>query len=445
MSEENQEIVTIKSLNKKGFGTSEDVKGNILGAIPGEKATLKKIFGKHKRALYVLEDIIEKSDDRITPKCKHFGSCGGCSFQHISYQKQLAIKKEKIEELFTDSSVSVSPIVGMDDPFYYRGKMEYTFSQNKEKEKFLGLKKPKSPIMVENLEECYLTDPWFTDVLQKVRTFWQESDLLAYNCKNDKGSLQTLTVRKSLKADSKMIMLTVSGNSDYSLTKQQIRDFQQAIGDEECTIFIQIKCISKGVPTRFYEMQVQGKGYLEEKIGDTLFTMSPKAFFQPNPIIAEKFFTAIREKLALTKEDSVLDLFSGIGTIGILLSPFVKHVVSVEMGKEAVLDARENIERLELENIEVYSDDVSNFLSSYGSNYSPDVVVIDPPRVGIGKVAIDFIETVKPKKIAYLSCNPSSQKEDIEQLHSYRIESITPFDQFPHTPHVENLVILSLK
>ena len=149
--------------------------------------------------------------------------------------------------------------------------------------------------------------------------------------------------------------------------------------------------------------------------------------------------------MQLTGKEKILDLFSGIGTISTLLSAHAEHIVAVEIGKEAVCDARENIERLGIDNIEMYADNVANFIETRGEHFIPDIVVIDPPRIGMGKVAIDFLEKLKPSKIAYLSCNPVTQKEDIEKLPSYQISSIRPFDQFPHTPHLENLIILELR
>lgn len=435
-------IVEIEGFTKKGFCTSKDASGNILSAIPGEKGLLKKISGKGKRSLYILEDLLKKSEDRVEARCKHFTSCGGCSLQHVSYQRQLQEKENIVKNLF--SGHKVDSIVGMDDPWRYRGKMEYTFSQNKAGEKFLGLIKPKSRGFVENLTECHITHEWYTKILEKVRQFWMNEQLLAYNLHSNTGSLQTLTVRKSAYTGSKMVILTVSGNADFALSKDQMDSFVKAVDDDTCSIFLQIKCISKGTPTRFYEMHLSGPAYFEEKVLDTTFRLSPKAFFQPNPIMAEKFFAAIKESLALTGKEKILDLFSGVGTISMLLSKHADHIVAVEIGKEAVCDARENIERLEIDNIEMYADDVSNFIETRGEHFIPDIVVIDPPRIGMGKVAINFLEKLKPSKIAYLSCNPVTQKEDIEKLPSYKITSIRPFDQFPHTPHLENLIILEL-
>jgi 23S rRNA (uracil1939-C5)-methyltransferase len=436
-------LVKILSFSKKGYTTSSDVAGTIIGAIPQEKVKLLKVSGRGKNALYILEEIIEQSKDRVNPRCAHFGVCGGCSMQHVSYQRQLEEKQKKISNLYPDKVVE--PIIGMDDPWHYRGKMEYTFSQNKEKEKFLGLIKVKSRGYVENLKECHIVDPWFCQTLNKVREFWIHSDLEAYNPYKDEGSLQTLTLRKALYTDSKMVILTVSGNSNFALTKKQMEAFVNLLKEDNCSIFIDVKCICKGSPTRYYEMHLSGPDFIQEKIGDKIFMFSPKSFFQPNPAVAEKFFTTIKEKLDLKGTEKVLDLFSGIGTIGMLLSPYVDHVVAVEIGKEAVCDARANIDYHEIENIEIYSDDVANFIKTRKDQFIPDIVIVDPPRSGIGKVAIDFLQELKPQKIVYLSCNPATQKEDIEGLISYEISSIHPFDQFPHTPHIENLIFLCRK
>lgn len=437
-----EQVIEVKAFGKKGYTKSDDVPGFVMNGIPGERGKVKKISGRGKRSLYLLDELLESSKDRVKPRCKHFTSCGGCVFQHISYKRQLANKEKKIKALFPDHEVS--PIIGMDDPWRYRGKMEFTFSQNKEGEKFLGLIKPKSRGYVENLTECHLVDEWVMGVVNRVRSYWEESDINAYNSFNDTGSLQTLTIRKAAFTEARMVTLTVSGNSDFSLTKAQMNGFVKAIDDEGCSFFVDIKCISKGSPTRYYEMHLSGPSEFEEKIDETKFVMSPKAFFQPNPHMAKEFFAEIKESLNLTGKEKLLDLFSGIGTIGILLSPHAEKIVSVEIGKEAVCDARHNLELLNIKNIEVFADDVSNFIKTKGIDFHPDAVIIDPPRAGMGNVAIDFLEKLKPETIAYLSCNPLTQAEDIEKLSSYRIDSIQPFDQFPHTPHCENLVILKL-
>ncbi|MCH9811215.1 23S rRNA (uracil(1939)-C(5))-methyltransferase RlmD [bacterium] len=432
--------IEIAEFTKKGFCTTKELPGDVMAAIPGEVGNVKKISGKGRRSLYLLEEILEKSKDRTTPRCAHFTKCGGCSLQHVSYDRQLKEKEGKVKKLFPENVVL--PIIPMEDPWEYRGKMEYTFSQNKEGEKFVGLIKPKSRGFVENLTECHLVDSWFVECLARVRAFWENSSLEAYNLHKNTGALQTLTLRKGIFTSSKMVILTVSGNSDFALSKEEIQAFVKAVDDDECAIFLQIKCISKGSPTRFYEMHLSGPAFFEEKLLGKTFMLSPKAFFQPNPRMAEKFFTKIQEGLKLSGKEKLLDLFSGIGTISIILSGYVEHIVAVEIGKEAVCDARENIEALGIENIEIYADDVANFIKERGEHFVPDVVTIDPPRCGMGKVAIDFLEKMLPSKIAYLSCNPVTQKEDIEKLVSYKVVSIQPFDQFPHTPHLENLVIL---
>jgi 23S rRNA (uracil1939-C5)-methyltransferase len=299
--------IEIHDFSKKGFGKSKEALGDILNGIPGEKGKLTKISGKGKRSLFILNDLVEKSKDRVTPRCVHFTSCGGCTLQHVSYERQLLEKQAKIEALFPGETIF--PIVGMDDPLHYRGKMEYTFSQNKAKEHFLGLIKPKSKGIVENLTECHIVDPWFSEILAKVRQFWINSTLEAYNSYSDSGSLQTLTLRKSVHTNSRMVTLTVSGNSEFALTKEQINSFIQAIDDDECAIFMDIKCTSKGSVTRYYEMHLSGPDFIEEKIAATSFMMSPKAFFQPNPRMAEKFFSSIIETLALTGKEKVRPIF----------------------------------------------------------------------------------------------------------------------------------------
>ena len=241
-----------------------------------------------------------------------------------------------------------------------------------------------------------------------------------------------------------MVILTVSGRAEYALSQEEIDSFKEALSiTPNTSIYIIIQRAKKGEPTRFYEMHLKGPSYLEETLFDTPLRLSPRAFFQPNVVMAERMFGAAIEMLNLSGKEKVLDLCCGIGTIGIALSPHVAQVIGVELSVEAVTDGRENIERLGLENIQLFAEDAGAFLKANRALFQPDIVVVDPPRTGLGKEVISYIEEISPKQILYVSCNPKTQKEDIEHLKGYEISFMRPFDQFPHTPHMENLALLT--
>lgn len=367
--------------------------------------------------------------------CKHVGVCGGCSSQEIPYKIQLEEKQKKIAMLFPGHPVE--PIVGCENPWHYRGKMEFTFSQDKAGNQYLGLMKARG--RVENLDECLIAASPAGEILACVRKWWKESGLRAYYPRKDEGSLQNLTVRSG---KNEMIILTISGNSLFALNRRQLDSFVEAVKKEGRSIFLIIRRIAKGRPTEFYEMHLSGPATLEIGLCGLNLHISPQAFFQPNIKMAEKMFQRAIEMLELHGEEKVLDLYCGIGTIGMLLSKHVRQVIGIELSPNAICDAKDNLERLGITNMHVYQGDAGKKLRELLKFFTPDIVVVDPPRSGLDKTSKELIQAIKPKKLLYISCNSETQAKDLAELSCFSIQHVAPFDQFPHTPHVENIVLL---
>ena len=371
--------------------------------------------------------------------CHYRDVCGGCSSQDTPYSDQLVQKQTIIEELFF--SHQVNAIVPTENPWHYRGKMEFSFSQDKKGNQYLGLYMPKSRGKVVDLPNCLIAKAPTQTILENVRKWWKETELNAYFPPRDRGSLQTLTLRSGI---NEMVILTVSGNSDYALSKSQLNSFVKAVQlDATTSVYLIIKRICKKKPTEFYEMHLAGPPHLEETLCGHTFHISPQAFFQPNREVAEKMFLSSIDMLELTGTEKVLDLYCGMGAIAMILAPHVCQVVGIELNSMAVCDAKDNIERLGLENVQIYQGDVGKILESTLAFYTPDIIVVDPPRSGLDEKSKILIEKVRPNKILYISCNPKTQAEDIANLSGYQIKTIAPFDQFPHTPHIENIILLT--
>ena len=369
-------------------------------------------------------------------RCRHIEECGGCSTQKISYHVQLLEKQKNIEETFP--SHLVEEIRPSKEPWHYRNKMEFSFSEDKKGKRFLGLYKSRARVI--DLHECLITKSPAGELLAKVREWWVESGLHAYHPPKDFGSLQTLTLRSGI---NEMVILTVSGNAEFSLTRKQINAFVKAVQLKGSTsVYIIVKHIAKGRPTQFNEMHLAGPAYIEDELCGLTFQVSPQAFFQPNREVASKMFDEAAALLEFTGEEKILDLYCGIGTIGMILSKYVRQVIGLELNPIAVCDAKDNIERLGIENMQVYQGDVGTTLGGILEFFTPDVIVVDPPRCGLDDKTKKMIATVRPKKLLYISCNPKSQTADISELQDYSIAKIVPFDQFPHTKHVENIVLL---
>lgn len=367
--------------------------------------------------------------------CPHFGICGGCSSQDIPYSEQLARKKAFVSSLF---SYPVEPIIPCNPPWHYRNKMEFSFSQAKSGEKFLGLMRKRGK--VENLSACYLTNPWFSETLIQVRRWFQASALSAYHPRANRGTLRTLTLREGIYTKERMAVLTLA----EPLTGEQQESFVAHVGKCD-TILLRHQIIAKKTPTRFEEQILKGSGVIHEQLHDFqgnpfTFRIRPASFFQPNTRQAEILYKRALECAELESDETLFDLYCGTGTLGIFASRAVKWVRGIEIIPEAVDDARTNIALNQIPNMEVNVGDVGKL----ESEQSPTTVIIDPPRPGLSPLAITYLIGLKPKKIIYISCNPITQSQNCQQLEAsgYRIERLIPVDQFPHTPHVENIAFL---
>lgn len=373
--------------------------------------------------------------------CPHAHECGGCRFQDIDYALQLEQKQAVVAQAFP--LFSVEPIIPCADPWRYRNKMEFSFSQNKAGDKFLGLILRGSRGKVFNLNECLIASPWFAKTVQSVRGWWEKTHLRAYHFHKGEGTLRTLILREGKRTGEKMAMLTVSGNPRFALTRPDINGFIEAIGDSSVSIFLRIQQCIKGSPTQFYEMHLGGKDHIKEELhinGERLsFIISPTSFFQPNTLQAEILYA--KALGMITPSGHLFDLYAGTATIGMILAQKAEKVTSIELNPHAVFDAKANAELNGISNLELICGDVGKVLSEINS--VPDLVVVDPPRAGLDALALEHLKRLSPRQILYISCNPISQAANIALLPDYHILKIQPVDQFPHTPHIENIVLLS--
>jgi 23S rRNA (uracil1939-C5)-methyltransferase len=375
----------------------------------------------------------------IEPKCRHFGVCGGCQSQHVPYDEQLAHKEAFISRCFGRRP---EPILPCDPVWRYRNKMEFSFAQARSGEKFLGLMKRRG--RVENLEECYLTGAWFLEVVKKIRLWWQQVELNAYHPPTNQGLLRTLTLREGIHSKEKMIMLTVS---EAPFDDRHISSFMEALPEVDALI-LRRQIIQKKTPTRFEERVLQGKNHIHEILHDTKrrpyrFRIRGASFFQPNTAQAEKIYQKAIEYADLKKDEHVLDLYCGTGSLGIFACTYAARTLGIEIAAEAVQDANVNLTLNGISNMEVLEGDVSEQLRHLC--LKPATVFVDPPRAGVGSKTIEHLIKLNPQKIVYISCNPVTQAADCKALHGYEILSLQPIDQFPHTPHIENIALLRRK
>ncbi len=446
----------ITSYSKDGFGLADNIE--VPFTMPGdsvEVAVNRKRKGRYQGRM---TSLLQASKDREEPLCKHFSICGGCRWQHVPYVQQQALKEKNVRAAFEGLALEtqIAPIIGCEPPWYYRNKMEFSFSSDASGEHFLGLMMLGGRSRVLNLTECHLVSPWFIDSIKCTRDWWDKSQLAAYHPYRDTGSLRTLIVREGIHTGDRLVMLTVSGNPDFALSRPQLDAWVEAmqlikpeLQGSHLSLFLRIQQAVKGTPTSFYEILLSGPDHLREylhldgRAQPLQCKVSPSAFFQPNTKQAERLYSKAIEMAQLHSDSIVYDLFCGTGILGLAAAPFVKQVIGIEISHEAVLDARVNAAQNGIHNIDFFPGDVAKVLDQLQAP-SPDLVIVDPPRVGLGEKALNHVLRLSPERILYVSCNPNSQAKDIALLMQagYRVESVQPVDQFPQTVHIENIAVL---
>jgi len=444
----------ITRLSSKGLGLSS-CKTEVRGALPGEEVLALVGRRRKGRRQGALCELVVPSPHRILPKCPHVPECGGCTLQQLSYTEQLRLKEALVAELFAPylREGVLSPIIPCKEFWHFRGKMEFTFSQSREGERFLGLILGGSRGKVINLSMCPISFPWVGQLLEAVRDWWQKSGLLAYRPSKDAGTLRTLTVREGKRTGQKMVILGVSGNPAFALSRRQLESFveavKKALGEENLSVFLRIQQALKGSETQFFEMHLFGLLHIEERLEVQegaekrllAFKISPTSFFQPNPLQAEILFAKALEMVSLPEKAVVLDLYAGSATLSRVFAKAGRRVIAIELNPHALFDAEEACREA---GIELHCGDVGEVLSKL-TLPSIDLAIVDPPRAGLSSMALSQLIQHAPQQILYISCNPKTQVENFEILASsgYQLERLLPVDQFPHSMHVETIALIT--
>lgn len=434
----------------------------------------KLSLAKKKRRLHLLEaSLVEEGSGRLKPRCEHFSTCGGCQWQHVS-DKEQRLRKEALALSYLKphfvQDTRWNGVDSVDSTWRYRNKIELTFRQNLQGDKFLGFHAGKYRVV--DVKACHLAGSWSEKAIQHARQWWLESGLQAYHPGSDRGSLRSLTLRESRRSCDKMAILTVSGNSDWALSRAQMDSFDAAMkasiqpGDILSVYLIVHQAIA-GQATRLFEWHLSGPEAIRERLHipqqvqrssaceieknfELEFAISPTTFFQPNTLSAEKLYawalSFVREHV---KDGVVWDLFCGSGTLSLALAKISRQVIGVEINPMAVLDAKANAEKNGLVNasFECFDLHKSPHLAIEAlieKSGRPDCVVVDPPRAGVMEKGIALLAQMAPEVILYVSCNPATQAKDIEGLRKsgYQLLEAVAVDQFPHTGHIETVCLL---
>ncbi len=410
-------------------------------------------------------EIIESSKYRIEPKCKYFGLCGGCKLQDILYEKQLEIKKEFVNDDFIRigkiQDVEIPLPIPSKHDYFYRNKMEYSFGKrwlftnseyNEQEKKFaLGLHIPGQFEKVIHLDKCYLQSEFSNNIRNYIGDYLFERGVKIHSLKEREGLLKALVVRESYHTQEKMINL-ITTKYDENLMVNLANKIKAKF--PEVTTFVNSISDSKISSTISNEsIVVFGKGYIIEKLFGYEFEIYPNTFFQTNTPQAENLFSLIRNDLSkdTAKNSSsnriLIDLYSGVGVLCIILSEFFDKVLCFEEVEQSIISAKRNAQRNNVKNIKFIKQNLLDGFELDESFFNKEkVIIIDPPRAGLSKNVIQQIKTLKPVKIYYISCNPATQARDIAYLiEHYKISAVQPVDMFPQTYHIENFIILEKK
>ena len=434
----------------------------VHGSYPGDKVTaqLRKIKNSYAEAKAI--EIISPSKHRVEPRCKFFGTCGGCKQQDLNYETQLKYKEELVKETFEHigglTDFKFENIIPSENVFFYSNKMEFSFSDKRwltkdeigadeiiDKDFALGLHIPRIFDKVLDIDECFLQSELSNDILNFTRKFFKEKNTVIYSTKTHKGYLRHLVIRQSQNTDDLMVNL-VTNSEDDELMNEYTTELLKAV-PQITTIINNINLKKASVAIGDYEKVYCGTGFIYDKIGNYKFRISANSFFQTNTIQAKNLYKTVMEFAELKGDEIMYDLYSGAGTISIYVSDKAEKIYGFESVRSALKDADKNAKINSVDNVEfVEANLYKSFLPIVERNNipKPDVIIIDPPRSGMHKNTVDDTMQLNPEKIVYVSCNPATQARDIKLMveAGYKLKKMKPVDMFPHTYHIENVALL---
>lgn len=447
---EGQEILlTIKriGINGEGIGYYKKKVVFVPGVLVDEVAEVLITKVSSSFAEGRLKKLKQVSSLRRDPFCPVYNMCGGCQLQHLSYEGQLHAKEEILRDAFAKytqiDKLPIRPIIGMEDPKAYRNKAQLQVGMRDDKV-IAGLYAADSHRLIE-IKECPVQHPQTNEIIRKTVGVLRDLHITPYDEKRGTGSVRTIVARVGFETGEKQLTL-VTATDHIPREKELIAELKTRLSGLRGIS----QNVNKGKTSLVFGGKTRtlwGKERINESLGEVKFTLSPRAFFQLNPIQTVKLYQTVAEAASLTGKERVIDAYCGVGTIALWLAPHAREVRGIETIPEAVEDARKNGELSGIKNATFYEGKAEEWLPRWvKEGAKPDVVVVDPPRTGCGKPLLDAVLKTKPARFIYVSCNPSSLARDVDYLaKEYKIDWIQPVDLFPQTGHVECVVLMSCK
>lgn len=456
---EGNAIARIATPNANGTESGNGMVVFIPYGAPGDIADVKIDRKKHSYAQGHIERLVKPSPLRVDPMCSHFGVCGGCRWQHLPYSFQLQCKQQQVVDALTRIAKvdlpEISPIIGSPEQKEYRNKLEFTFSNKKwltfeqlrSNEEFTdrdaaGFHIPGAFDKVLDIEKCHLQDDFSNRLRLFVKDFGKKNGMSFYDIRANVGLLRTLMVRTASTGEKMAVIVFGEDNPDA------IKLLLDAVAAQFPELTSLMYVINLKVNDTISDQEIllhSGREFIFEEMEGLRFRVGPKSFYQTNSNGAYQLYKVVRNFAALTGDQLVYDLYTGTGTIANFVAAKASKVIGIEYVPEAIEDAKINSAENGITNTIFYAGDMKDvltddFVSQHGV---PDVMIVDPPRAGMHQDVVDVILRAKPAKIVYVSCNPATQARDLALLDTdYAVLAVQPVDMFPHTHHVENVVLL---
>lgn len=459
------ENIRIYGAGAKGVAIGKTEEGKtvlVKGAVPGDVVDVQVRKSKSKYFEGEVLNLVTPSEFRVQPKCIHFGVCGGCKWQNLSYEKQLNIKNDEvfnnIKRIGGFENFECLPILGAEEQYFYRNKMEFSFSdakwltldeinsgENIDNKNALGFHIPGMWSKILDLKECWLQEDPSNQIRLAVKKFADENGLDYFDVKNQSGFLRTLMLRQNSIGEWMVL---------FQLYREE-KENREKLFNFLLENFIEIKTLVYAINPKqndsIYDLDIEiyhGDGFLMEEMDGLRFKIGPKSFFQTNYEQALNLYRKTLEFAKITENDVVYDLYTGTGTIAQYVAKKAKHVIGIESVPEAIAAAKEHAKLNGLDNCEFFCGDMKDiFTPEFLANHpKADVLITDPPRDGMHAKVVEQILNLAPEKIVYVSCNSATQARDMALLkENYTLVKILPVDMFPQTHHVENIALLIKK
>lgn len=429
-----------KMAGKKAAETKKSVKSYKEGKSETKKAGTA--YGERRSETKKAGTAYPEKARKSASRCPYSKKCGGCQLVDVPYENQLKRKQEELKELLGEFG-RLEPILGMEQPDHYRNKVHAVFGLDAKKRPIAGVYEEKTHKVVD-VESCFLENQKATAIIRTIKSLLRSFKIKTYDEDTGYGLLRHVLIRTGFQTGQIMVVLVLGSPilpSKNNFVKALLKEHP-----EITTIVVNVNNRNTSMVLGDKEQVIYGKGYIEDVLCGKVFKISPKSFYQVNPVQTEKLYKTAISYAGLTGKETVLDAYCGIGTIGLIASEGAKRVIGVELNSDAVRDAVNNAKRNNIRNVEFYNKDAGEFMVQLAEQGEKiDVVFMDPPRAGSDEAFLSSVVTCSPQKIVYVSCNPETLSRDLKYLtrNGYKVVKMRGTDMFPHTRHVETVVLMS--